>query len=98
MQINQYSVKNYFLKFLNLLRMATFHFSHFFLNDTRDPRGQKRGWYAAFDRCVLSVEQKISDFGELLFRNQHPKLPLVMHFRLSHQWRSLTSWNERQVV
>lgn len=98
MQINQYSVKTIIFKILNLLTMATFHFSHFSLNDNKDPGGQKRGWYAAFDRCVLCVEQKISDFGDLFFRNQNPQPLVVMHFRLSHQWRSLTSWNERQVV
>ena len=78
--------------------MANFHFSHFSLNDTRDPGGQNRGWYTAFNRCILNVEQKISDFGDLFFRNQNPQPLVVMHFRLSHQWRSLTSWNERQVV
>ena len=98
MQINQYFKKHYFIKFLNLLTMATFHFSHFSLNDNKDPGGQKRGWYSTFDSCVLCMEQLISDFGDLFFRNRHHRPFFLMHFRLSHQWRSLTSWNEIQVV
>ena len=78
--------------------MATFHFSHFFLNDNKDSGGQRRDWCATFDSCVLCVEQLISDFGDLFLRNRHHTPLIVMHFRLSHQWRSLTSWNERQVV
>lgn len=78
--------------------MATFHLSHFEINDDKHPLGRERVLYEPIYRFIARIRRWSTLCIHLILGNKNEKSLVFMHNRLDRQWRSLTTGNEKRIL